>query len=336
MKLGLPVAQTAASYGPGGLTSICRDLSPDFLNPSPPTGGDSRCGQSGGGQGGGCQPHCRTVVPGTLGKVACSSPRLSPPTPALARGNPGSSPVASEGGAAARDAAWREQRPAQLCLSAAPDSQGRPRRALSPRASGDTAPSPVTLPAALKDCPDFSANLLAVTAQGHPHTCFPIGSVLHVKPSLNISKFNLKGCCNKVSRFWDELLNPVLQATSHVFSQTVDLSVQEDVFKFARSAVCPTAKDHPKQIIAYGKHHTQRPSPDTGLERQPFLPSQVHCFSEASKNLSCGPSEQLPSPKDSVGVDHDGREGGAVSAHASFVIRICKPTLKADKAVPLG
>lgn len=33
----------------------------------------------------------------------------------------------------------------------------------------------------------------AVTAQGHPHTCFPIGSVLHVKPSLNISKFNLKG-----------------------------------------------------------------------------------------------------------------------------------------------
>ena len=33
----------------------------------------------------------------------------------------------------------------------------------------------------------------AVMAQGCPHTCFPIGSVLHVKPSLNISKFNLKG-----------------------------------------------------------------------------------------------------------------------------------------------
>ncbi|KAG5205778.1 hypothetical protein MJT46_008826 [Ovis ammon polii x Ovis aries] len=42
-----------------------------------------------------------------------------------------------------------------------PNSQGRPRRALSPRASGDTAPSPGTLPAALKDCPDLSADLLA-------------------------------------------------------------------------------------------------------------------------------------------------------------------------------
>lgn len=33
----------------------------------------------------------------------------------------------------------------------------------------------------------------AATAQGCPHTCFPISSVLHIKPSLNISKFNLKG-----------------------------------------------------------------------------------------------------------------------------------------------
>ena len=33
----------------------------------------------------------------------------------------------------------------------------------------------------------------AVTAQGCPHTCFPISCVLHIKPSLNISKFNLKG-----------------------------------------------------------------------------------------------------------------------------------------------
>ena len=65
----------------------------DFLpsDPSPLIGGDSRCGQSGGGQGGSCQPHCRTVVPGNLGEVACSSPRLSPYAPALARGNPGSS-----------------------------------------------------------------------------------------------------------------------------------------------------------------------------------------------------------------------------------------------------
>ena len=58
-----------------------------------------------------------------------------------------------------------------------PNSQGRPRRALSPRASGDTAPSPGTLPAALKDCPDLSADLLGeelgtvqsllVSNQGH-------------------------------------------------------------------------------------------------------------------------------------------------------------------------
>jgi len=33
----------------------------------------------------------------------------------------------------------------------------------------------------------------AVMAQGCPHTCFPISCVLHIKPSLNISKFNLKG-----------------------------------------------------------------------------------------------------------------------------------------------
>lgn len=65
----------------------------DFLplDPSPPVGEDSGCGQSGGGQGGGCQPHCRAVVSGTLGEVACSSPRLSPSAPALALGSPGSS-----------------------------------------------------------------------------------------------------------------------------------------------------------------------------------------------------------------------------------------------------
>ena len=37
-----------------------------------------------------------------------------------------------------------------------------------------------------------------------------------------------------------ELLNPVLQPTSHVCSQILNLLVQEDVFKFPRSAVCPT------------------------------------------------------------------------------------------------
>lgn len=53
----------------------------DFLpsDPSPLIGGDSRCGQSGGGQGGGCQPHCRTVVPGTLGEVACTVPGFPHP-----------------------------------------------------------------------------------------------------------------------------------------------------------------------------------------------------------------------------------------------------------------
>ena len=33
----------------------------------------------------------------------------------------------------------------------------------------------------------------AVMAQGRLHIWFPISSILHVKPSLYISKFNLKG-----------------------------------------------------------------------------------------------------------------------------------------------
>lgn len=42
----------------------------------------------------------------------------------------------------------------------------------------------------------------AVTAQGHPHTCFPIGPVLHVKPSLNISKFNSVSRRIKENYWW--------------------------------------------------------------------------------------------------------------------------------------
>ena len=44
------------------------------LDPSPPVGGDGGCGQSGGGQGGGCQPHCRAVVPGTLARWPAAAP----------------------------------------------------------------------------------------------------------------------------------------------------------------------------------------------------------------------------------------------------------------------
>lgn len=75
------------------------------------------------------------------------------------------------------------------------------------------------------------------------------------------------------------------------------------------------AKDHPKQIIAYGKHHTQEALSGTGLERQPFLPSPVLLLRD-SRNLSCGPSRNAAVPEGQCEWIMTDGEGGAVSTHA--------------------